>query len=540
MSLDAALSNYVASHLALTNDGLFLLQDGNGYRLKLNNHGWYIIDPYGVTVNQATADGIDVGPTSGDHMHIDSHSFGLFKNDDGLFTVRNNGSVTTLHAGSGDGSTTSYNHRFEINDANNDTVVSILYDDSYKQYGEDGWKFRPTTISSSSENYNVYQYGTLIYKATINISGGSTTSTVIDASSGNVKTGWTCRTYTVLTPTAVSEQTGTHPSLSEQMPNAGMDMWMSEDFVKLYTDCGMLDLTDTDVESSGGARHDKYIASNGSNIVSTGKMKAAASAWNRVAIIGFASGPIDVYGDCGFIIIGGSSDNNPTTAVFQVYRDSSSCKIIQIGKANVGGVTKIRLESLGSGNLYGVDIYCTSSSNTFNVSAIGQVAFYPVPDPISMGSFDQGSLTILEYPEVTAYQYHTSKTQFDFDKNVDVAGNVTATGTVQGATVRDSVGTLAALRESVSQKPNCRRELLNGAGQSGDSLSLPDAKKGVAFGFGGANSIYAFDPNRQSVIYTNAGTLSNYVEYTYSSSGGLTVTNKRGGASMSVIVFYWS
>jgi len=56
MTMDAALANYVASHLALTNDGLFLIKDGSGYRLKLDNSGWYIIDPQGTVVISGRVD----------------------------------------------------------------------------------------------------------------------------------------------------------------------------------------------------------------------------------------------------------------------------------------------------------------------------------------------------------------------------------------------------------------------------------------------------------------------------------------------------
>lgn len=48
--VDEAISNYVTSHLALTNDGLYIVMDNLGYKLKLAADGAYIIDPTGQTV----------------------------------------------------------------------------------------------------------------------------------------------------------------------------------------------------------------------------------------------------------------------------------------------------------------------------------------------------------------------------------------------------------------------------------------------------------------------------------------------------------
>lgn len=50
-SIDEAVSNYVASHLALTNDGLYLTKDGNGYKILLANDGLKIYDPAGHIVS---------------------------------------------------------------------------------------------------------------------------------------------------------------------------------------------------------------------------------------------------------------------------------------------------------------------------------------------------------------------------------------------------------------------------------------------------------------------------------------------------------
>ena len=48
--VDEAITNYVTTHLALTNDGLYIVMDNLGYKLKLAADGAYVIDPTGTTV----------------------------------------------------------------------------------------------------------------------------------------------------------------------------------------------------------------------------------------------------------------------------------------------------------------------------------------------------------------------------------------------------------------------------------------------------------------------------------------------------------
>lgn len=48
--VDEAVTNYVTTHLALTNDGLYVVMDNLGYKLKLAADGAYVIDPTGQTV----------------------------------------------------------------------------------------------------------------------------------------------------------------------------------------------------------------------------------------------------------------------------------------------------------------------------------------------------------------------------------------------------------------------------------------------------------------------------------------------------------
>lgn len=50
LAIDEALSQYVSSHLALTDAGLYVTKDASGYRVLLANDGMSVVDPQGHTV----------------------------------------------------------------------------------------------------------------------------------------------------------------------------------------------------------------------------------------------------------------------------------------------------------------------------------------------------------------------------------------------------------------------------------------------------------------------------------------------------------
>lgn len=66
LSTDEAVKTYVKSHLVLTDDGLYILNDSSAYKMLLANDGTYIQAPNGQTVNQSTADGNIIRATNGD------------------------------------------------------------------------------------------------------------------------------------------------------------------------------------------------------------------------------------------------------------------------------------------------------------------------------------------------------------------------------------------------------------------------------------------------------------------------------------------
>ena len=71
-SIDEAVSNYVSSHLALTNDGLWVVKDNQSYKLLLASTG---MDVYNTIGNSVASYGEDarVGASSGMHILITSY-----------------------------------------------------------------------------------------------------------------------------------------------------------------------------------------------------------------------------------------------------------------------------------------------------------------------------------------------------------------------------------------------------------------------------------------------------------------------------------
>lgn len=83
--IDEALTEYVRSHLALTDSGLYLMTDGSGYRLHLASDGWELTDAQGVPVTATfVADGEPVtrlGRASGMHMDLTSDRLSFLMGD---------------------------------------------------------------------------------------------------------------------------------------------------------------------------------------------------------------------------------------------------------------------------------------------------------------------------------------------------------------------------------------------------------------------------------------------------------------------------
>ena len=69
--VDESIANYISMHLALTDEGLFLALDGNGYKLKVTNTGMYVVDPEGTVVASYSTTTV-IGSQTGAHLEATS------------------------------------------------------------------------------------------------------------------------------------------------------------------------------------------------------------------------------------------------------------------------------------------------------------------------------------------------------------------------------------------------------------------------------------------------------------------------------------
>lgn len=65
LSIDESLNNYVATHLSLTNDGLYVMADDSDWKVLVASDGMYIKSPNDTIANQSTAGGNIIRATDG-------------------------------------------------------------------------------------------------------------------------------------------------------------------------------------------------------------------------------------------------------------------------------------------------------------------------------------------------------------------------------------------------------------------------------------------------------------------------------------------
>lgn len=75
--VDETLSNYLSIHLALANDGLYVISDVNGWKVRIANDGVYIINEAGVTVASYGAEIILGDQTGLNYMKLSGTGFGV-------------------------------------------------------------------------------------------------------------------------------------------------------------------------------------------------------------------------------------------------------------------------------------------------------------------------------------------------------------------------------------------------------------------------------------------------------------------------------
>ena len=134
--LDATIQNYVASHLALTDDGLFLVMDGSDMRLKIDTNGVYVTDGTGHEVASFTDSGVHFDSATPQRVGGDS-SYIRYYDSDG------NGTADSMEI-SADAITLAGNDVTTVLGGIEDqlsTVVSGLEQSSYFTQTESGFAF---------------------------------------------------------------------------------------------------------------------------------------------------------------------------------------------------------------------------------------------------------------------------------------------------------------------------------------------------------------------------------------------------------------
>ena len=77
LNVTDAMADYIKSHLALTDDGLYVMADDSEWKVLVADNGVYILDPNNRSANQMTGSGNIIGYDDETHVEIDYHSMQL-------------------------------------------------------------------------------------------------------------------------------------------------------------------------------------------------------------------------------------------------------------------------------------------------------------------------------------------------------------------------------------------------------------------------------------------------------------------------------
>ena len=88
-SIDEAVTNYVSSHLALTDDGLSLQQNDSDYRILINSTGLSIIGLDGAVVAQYSTE-TTIGDQNGFHVQLSGTELGFYQAEQRVAYISNN------------------------------------------------------------------------------------------------------------------------------------------------------------------------------------------------------------------------------------------------------------------------------------------------------------------------------------------------------------------------------------------------------------------------------------------------------------------
>ena len=85
LSIDESLNNYVATHLALLNDGLYVMADNSEWKVKIAGNGVYILDPDNRPKNTMSEDKNIIGYPDSERLESTTDSIKAYNKDNVTF-----------------------------------------------------------------------------------------------------------------------------------------------------------------------------------------------------------------------------------------------------------------------------------------------------------------------------------------------------------------------------------------------------------------------------------------------------------------------
>lgn len=93
-NIEDAIGDYINTHLALTDEGLYIMADNTEWKLKITNDGVYILDPNNDSVNKMLSNGNFIGKENFPNMKITERGiYGYNANDIGYFEIKLDGEM---------------------------------------------------------------------------------------------------------------------------------------------------------------------------------------------------------------------------------------------------------------------------------------------------------------------------------------------------------------------------------------------------------------------------------------------------------------
>lgn len=156
LSIDQALSQFVASHLALTDEGLLVLKDGSSWKTLMKSDGWEIRDASNATAMSIGASGVDF--SAGRTWHIGSNDAYV------LYTPASGNDPASLVIG---GSNVQLGDSRTLAELMAQVDGTLIYDHTCEIVQSDG------TVAGETSGEDVAVFTARLYKGGVDVAGTS-------------------------------------------------------------------------------------------------------------------------------------------------------------------------------------------------------------------------------------------------------------------------------------------------------------------------------------------------------------------------------